>query len=88
MRGMSTPSSKNRVTCRHASTMIVFPEGAPHRVAYALLTFRKGICGVYRNTRHTVFFSECDNVGARCPLGACTTHGSVVVTSTLSVALA
>jgi hypothetical protein len=29
------------------------------------------------------FFSECDNVGARCPLGACTTHGSVVVTSTL-----
>jgi hypothetical protein len=30
----------------------------------------------------------CDNVGARCPLGACTTHGSVVVTSTLSVAMA
>ncbi len=28
-------------------------------------------------------FSECDNVGARCPFGACTTHGSVVVTSTL-----
>jgi len=25
-------------------------------------------------------FIECDNVGARCPLGACTTHGSVVVT--------
>jgi len=35
-----------------------------------------------------VFFSECDNVGARCPLGACTTHGSVVVTSTLSVVMA
>ncbi len=35
-----------------------------------------------------VFFSECDNVGARCPLGACTTHGSVVVTSTLSVVIA
>ncbi len=31
---------------------------------------------------------ECDNVGARCPLGACTTHGSVVVTSTLSVVMA
>jgi hypothetical protein len=31
------------------------------------------------------FFSECDNVGAGCPLGACTTHGSVVVTSTLSL---
>jgi hypothetical protein len=29
-----------------------------------------------------------DNVGARCPLGACTTHGSVVVTSTLSVVMA
>jgi hypothetical protein len=35
-------------------------------------------------------FSECVNVEARCPLGACTTHGSVVpvVTSTLSAAMA
>jgi len=33
-------------------------------------------------------FSECDKVGARCPLGASTTHGSVVVTSTLSVVMA
>jgi serine/threonine protein kinase len=27
-------------------------------------------------------------IGATCPLGACTTHGSVVVTSTLSVVMA
>ena len=27
-------------------------------------------------------------LGARCPLGACTTHGSVVVTSTLSAVMA
>jgi hypothetical protein len=31
---------------------------------------------------------SCDNVGGRCPLGACTTHGSVVVTSTISVGMA
>ncbi len=41
-------------------------------------------CIVHHNTP----ISECDNVGARCPLGACTTHGSVVVTSTLSVVVA
>ena len=39
-----------------------------------------------------LYFSECDNVGARGPLGACTTHGSVVVPvtseSTLYVVMA
>jgi hypothetical protein len=59
-------------------------ETLPHRllrkVRYTALRRRvHGSC---------VFFRECDNVGARCPLGACTTHRSVVVTSTLSAAMA
>ncbi len=43
MRGSRLPSSKNRVTCRHASTMTVPSGTTPTRLAYARLTLWKGI---------------------------------------------